>query len=341
MLLQHKILCVDDEAANLRLLERLFRDSYEVISAASGQEALDLLQKHDCAVIISDQRMPGLTGLEFLKRAAELRRQTVRIMLTGYTDAGTLVEAVNSGVVYKYITKPWINEDLIATVKRALQHYETMKAQRGLQLQNERLQTRIKRTFDGFLSAIGELYDLKDPFTRPHAERTRDLALSLGVAAELEREDLEKLSVAAYLHEAVLLKLPFDILPKDRPLTAEEFNLIEKNFESGISLIESVPDIAEAASVLRFFFEYFDGSGQPRGFGLNQIPMEARILAIVDSFDRSTSGHRESPALSTDEALKGLIEKSGIQFDPGLVDLFCSVRLNERSAEHEFELVMT
>jgi CheY-like chemotaxis protein len=118
----YKILFVDDETANLRVLERLFRNRYEVINASSGPEALQILATHDVALIISDQRMPDMTGIDFLKRAAEMRPQTVRIILTGYTDASALVEAINSGVVYKYVTKPWVNEDLMQTVKRALQH---------------------------------------------------------------------------------------------------------------------------------------------------------------------------------------------------------------------------
>lgn len=123
--MQYKILFVDDETANLRLLERLFRNSYDIYTASTGDEALDLLSVHDIALIVSDQRMPGMTGLEFLKLAAERRPQTVRIILTGYTDANDLVDAINSGVVYKYVTKPWVNEELKQTVQRSLQHYES------------------------------------------------------------------------------------------------------------------------------------------------------------------------------------------------------------------------
>src|SRR5215210_6797600 len=97
----YKILIVDDEPANLRLLERLFRREYQVISAESGSEALELLKRHDIALIISDQRMPFMTGIEFLKFAAQMRPQTVRIILTGYTDVNALIESINSGIVYK------------------------------------------------------------------------------------------------------------------------------------------------------------------------------------------------------------------------------------------------
>src|SRR4051812_32117586 len=107
--MKYKILVVDDEPANLRVLDRLFSPEYDVFTANSGAEALNLLTLHDFAVIISDQRMPSMTGIEFLKQAADMRPQTVRIILSGHTDVEDLVESINSGVVYKYMTKPWLN----------------------------------------------------------------------------------------------------------------------------------------------------------------------------------------------------------------------------------------
>src|SRR5262249_22215936 len=122
-LMTYKLLFVDDEAANLRVLERLFAANFQVFTAASGEAGLEVLSTHDIALIMSDQRMPGMSGVEFLKKAAEMRAATVRMVLTGYTDVDALVVAINSGIVYRYITKPWSNADLQQTVKRALEYY--------------------------------------------------------------------------------------------------------------------------------------------------------------------------------------------------------------------------
>jgi|ERR687884_1273568 DNA-binding NtrC family response regulator len=138
-----KIMIVDDEPANLRLLERLFRQDNQVITAESGEEALRLLAQHDVALLITDQRMPNMTGIELLKRTAALRPHMVRIILTGYTDIGALVEAINSGLVYKYLTKPWSNEELRLTVSRALEHYEANKTRHELEMKNQRLIARL------------------------------------------------------------------------------------------------------------------------------------------------------------------------------------------------------
>jgi DNA-binding NtrC family response regulator len=142
--MRYKIMVVDDEPANLRVLERLFRGDYEIVTAGSGADALRLLQQHDIALIITDQRMPDITGIELLKRTASLRPHMVRIILTGYTDVETLVEAINSGYVYKYVTKPWNNEELRLTISRALEHYETTKARHELEMNNQRLIARLR-----------------------------------------------------------------------------------------------------------------------------------------------------------------------------------------------------
>jgi DNA-binding NtrC family response regulator len=141
--MKYKIMIVDDEPANLRLLERLFRQDYTVIVAESGDEALRLLAEHDVALLITDQSMPVMTGLELLNRTAALRPHMVRMILTGYTDVGTLVEAINGGLVYKYLTKPWSNDELRLSVSRALQHYEANRARHELEMKNQRLMARL------------------------------------------------------------------------------------------------------------------------------------------------------------------------------------------------------
>jgi DNA-binding NtrC family response regulator len=142
--MRYKILIVDDEAANLRALERLFREDYEVHTAESGAEAVELLRQQDVAVLMTDQRMPEMTGTELLMNTISLRPRMVRIILTGYTDVDALVVAINDGQVYKYIQKPWNNEELKSTVARALEHYEANKESYELALANERLVLRMK-----------------------------------------------------------------------------------------------------------------------------------------------------------------------------------------------------
>ena len=159
----YKIMIVDDEPANLRTLERLFRTDYQVVTAASGDDALALLEQHNVALMISDQRMPGMTGIELMVKTVTLRPQMVKILLTGYTDVGALIEALNSGLVYRYLTKPWNNSDLRNTVSRALEHYEVMKSKHILGMENERLRARIKEISDLAAEGLDLMSREKEP----------------------------------------------------------------------------------------------------------------------------------------------------------------------------------
>ncbi len=141
-----KMLVVDDEPDNLDLLYRTFRRDFQVLKAESGIKALEVLAKEgEVAVIISDQRMPEMKGTEFLSRTVPEFPDTVRIILTGFTDVEDLVDAINSGQVYKYITKPWDPEELKAVVHRAAETYELLK-QRTEELRRSEAQMALMAT---------------------------------------------------------------------------------------------------------------------------------------------------------------------------------------------------
>lgn len=122
--MRHTILCVDDESDNVDALERLFRKRYDVLKATSGEEAMALLKQSSPAVIISDQRMPNMTGVEFLAKSTRLHPNAIRILLTGYTDIESVIDAINSGQIYRYVTKPWDPVDLANTVEKGVERYE-------------------------------------------------------------------------------------------------------------------------------------------------------------------------------------------------------------------------
>ena len=327
--MSYKILVVDDESANVRILERLFRRSYTVISATSGAEALELLTLHDVALIISDQRMPGMTGIEFLKRAAEMRQQTVRIILTGYTDAATLVEAINSGVIYKFVTKPWVNEDLQQTVERGLQHYDAIKSQHNLRLEVARLHGRLKSTRESFVRVMAETLDQKDPYLHGHALRTGSYACAVGEAFGFDPGELEHLSLAAFLHEASLMCVPNEILRKESKLTFEETQILSESTQRGLELLAGVPDFEGLIDIVRSLDEHYDGGGLPLGLGADQIPLQARIIAVANAYDEMLSPRFSEQGFDHAEAINSLQFAAGKRFDPEVVRVFCELNANE------------
>ena len=130
--MKHTILAVDDEPANLRMLERLFHREYRVLTANSGEEGLDILRREAVSLIISDQRMPGMTGTEMLRESLRTNPDAVKIILTGHTDIEALIEAINCARVYRYVNKPWDPDKLKATVASALRERDTLIEQKRL-----------------------------------------------------------------------------------------------------------------------------------------------------------------------------------------------------------------
>src|ERR1043166_5949693 len=261
----YKIMIVDDEPANLRLLERLFRRDYQVIVAASGQEALKLLEQHDVALLVTDQRMPGMTGIELLKRTAEFRPHMVRIILTGYTDIGALVEAINCGQVYKYVTKPWNNDQLRLTVARAVEHYEQTRSRHELELANRRLSARLQQMTRAVVRSITGALEAKDEHLYGHARRVGGYSVATGRRLRLDTAALEQLSLAATLHDIGKIATPDAVLLKPGPLTEEE------------------------SACVRHHPEDWDGAGYPDGLAGEQIPLASRIIRLTDAYDAMTS----------------------------------------------------
>ena len=130
--MNYTILAVDDEPANLRMLERLFHKDYRVLTATSGENALSILQKESVSLIITDQRMPGMSGTELLKESLSTNPDTIKIILTGYTDMAALTDAINTTRVYKFVSKPWDPIALKQTVQNAFREHERVIRQKQL-----------------------------------------------------------------------------------------------------------------------------------------------------------------------------------------------------------------
>ncbi len=166
MAFPHTLLCVDDEPDNLDALERVFRRKYKVLKATSGTAALELLRTHQPSVIISDQRMPNMTGVEFLEKTLTSHPDAIRMLLTGYTDVESVISAINSGQIYRYLTKPWDPRELEIAVDRAVERFEMRtelrKKNAELQLALQELRS-LDEAKSNFMILIN--HELKTPLT--------------------------------------------------------------------------------------------------------------------------------------------------------------------------------
>jgi putative nucleotidyltransferase with HDIG domain len=325
----YKLLIVDDEAANLRLLERLFCRDYYCLTASSGADAMQLLEQHDVAILITDQRMPQMTGIDLLKRTSESRPHMVRILLTGYTDVEALVEAINCGLVHTYVTKPWSNDDLKLKVSRALEQYDNNKKRHSLEVANERLGARLKEMKFGFVYALTEALGTKDAYACEHAYRTNKYAAEIAARIEVSDEDREDLSAAALLHNIGHIGTPDTLLQSVRPLTPEQRLIYQSHAERGARILGTIPELRSVSDMVRFHHENFDGTGHPRGLTGEQIPLACRIIRVADEYDLMTRPRVFSAAITHREATNSLLDRAGKEFDPTVVKVMAQINPRE------------
>jgi signal transduction histidine kinase len=188
--MKHTILCVDDEVDNVDALERLFRKRYNILKATSGAQGLELLREHRPSLIISDQRMPSMTGVDFLAKSMKIYPEAMRILLTGYTDIESVIDSINSGQVYRYVTKPWDPVDFSNTVDKAIERYELSSELKEKNIALKKALDELK-TLDAakneFMILIN--HELKTPLTviLSYVELLRESGLSSELLKYLDR----------------------------------------------------------------------------------------------------------------------------------------------------------
>lgn len=317
--MQHKILVVDDEAANLRLLKRVLSDDYLVFTASDGETALNILEKEDINLIITDQRMPNMTGVELLQKSISLRPHAIKILLTGYTDIQSLIDAINQGHVYKYIQKPWDADELKITVKRALESFELSRRNEVLIKDLTHTLIRLEDLSLGVIKALADALDAKCDYTSGHSLRVSRFAVCIGKALELNDDELRDLELAGILHDVGKIGVPESILWKPSRLDEEEQKIMAQHPVRSAQIIGEIDLLKRARLWVLHHHEYLDGSGYPDKLIGDQIPLGSRIILVADAYDAMTSDRPYRKAIGYTRAAEELTKYSGKQFDKDIV----------------------
>ncbi|MET0623873.1 MAG: HD domain-containing phosphohydrolase, partial [Pyrinomonadaceae bacterium] len=238
---------------------------------------------------------------------------------------GALVEAINCGQVYRYVTKPWDNDDLRLTVARALEHYEINKSHHELEVANKRLSLRLREMTRGFVRAIADALEARDPFVYGHARRVGGYAGAIGRRMHLGAQALEQLALAALLHDVGKIGTPDSVLLKPSALTGEEQSVVRLHAERGARMLAGVPEMEEVAAAVHHHHENYDGTGYPEGLAGEQIPIASRIIRVADAYDAMTSPRPFRDAFSHEAAVAELVKEAGTLFDPEAVGAFCKL----------------
>ncbi|MCK4298304.1 MAG: HD domain-containing protein, partial [Planctomycetes bacterium] len=332
-------------------LQRLLRsEPYRVLSATDADQALDIIRQQPVQLVMCDHRMPGMTGAELMQQVKVTRPDVVRIIITGYLDVNTAVEAVNKGEVFRFVTKPWNDEEVRLIIRQAVEHHGLLRQNRELleqvNAQNRELRqlTRqlerrvaertqeiehkrdeLRASYFSTIQALAAAVEAKDPYTRGHSESVARYASLIARALSVTGDDLEGVRVAGILHDIGKLVLDSTLLSKTTDLEPYEWELIREHPKVGARILKPAVLPWPVVPLVYHHHERYDGSGYPDGLKGDDIPLGARILAVADSFDAMNSDRSYRPRLSQREILRILEDGSGQLFDPEIVRAFLTL----------------
>ena len=304
-----KILCVDDEPNILSGYQRSLRKQFQIETALGGAEALAKMDENGpYAVLVTDMRMPGMDGIQFLQEAQRFAPDSVRIMLTGNADQQTAAGAVNEGRIFRFLSKPCSPEDLGHALTAGLEQYRLITAEKEL----------LEKTLGGTIKMLMEILATVDPdlFGRAQALRLnmRALADALGAAGLVAPLDLWPLELAALLARVGTVAVPPHVAGKARQgqtLTEAEAKIWQRVPETGYTLLRNIPRLEPVAQIVRFQHKHFDGDGVPDGPVRGAlIPLGARMLKVLLDLTEIEARHIPRPAAFT------LMQRQAKRYDP-------------------------
>lgn len=351
------LLFVDDEANILSALKRLFRPyGYRIFTAESGAAGLEIMAREPVDLVISDMRMPAMNGAQFLEQVRQNWPDTVRILLTGYADIGSTIDAINKGQIYRYVSKPWEDNDVVIAVRQALERraleHEKARLEELTRVQNEELKElnanlenkvrerteelrqtmaflevaheRLKKGFMASIRAFSSLIEMRGGGTLAgHAKRVGENARKLAQQLGMSEAEVQDVVFATLLKDLGKMSLPDRLLSKPLSnLDSEEMALVTRHPIQGQAALMSMEQMEGAAKLIRHQHEQFNGGGYPDRLSGLEIPLGARVLAVAGDYDALQMGMLQPKRLSPAEAMAYLVGSRGRRYDPAVVDAF-------------------
>ncbi len=354
------VLFVDDEANILSALKRLFHPcGYRIFTAEGGRQGLEIMERESVDLVISDMRMPEMNGAQFLAQINERWPKTVRILLTGHSEIRDTIDAINQGHIYRYIAKPWEDNDIVLSVKQALHQKQLEQKNQGLEeltrKQNEELKdlnanleekvksrteelrqtmgflevahTSLKKSFITSIRIFSSLIDMRHSTLAGHSHRVAEMSRNIAVQMGMKEADIQDVFLAALLHDIGKIGLPDYLLEKPfSGLGSEERLLVVKHPVLGQTALMALEQMKIPAKLIRSHHEHFDGMGYPDKLSGLEIPLGARIIALANEYDSVQIGTLMTRRLNPSDATRFIQEGSGRRYDPVVVEAFMHVQ---------------
>jgi putative two-component system response regulator len=320
------ILVADDEPNIRDVIKTMLSDeSYHLIFAENGAEAVDKAHEIIPDLILLDIMMPKMDGYEVCRklRGEPALAQVPIIMITALGDTASKIRGINSGAD-DFISKPFDFAELTAKIKNII------KLNRFRQLLTERenldrAHHDLRKAYDATLEGWARALELRDAETQGHSLRVTQKTLQLARVMGVSSDDLDHAHRGALLHDIGKMGIPDSILLKPGPLTEEEWTVMKKHPEYAYRLLYPIEYLRAALDIPYCHHEKWDGSGYPRGLKEHNIPLAARIFAVVDVYDALSMDRPYRPAFSLDQIVSHLRDRVGFHFDPAVLEAFFTI----------------
>ena len=323
------VLVVDDEEPIRNALKKfLNQQGYDVLTAPSGDEALRILQRQKISVVLLDVRMPGKSGIDLVPLLLELEPSVAILMLTAVNDATTAALCMQRGAM-DYLTKPIDLSDLARAILRAIRRRDSQIEQANLnqwlkeevavrtaELRRERAQ--LERLSVATLEALVNALEAKDPFIRGHSARVADLGAMIAAELGMNDEQVEQVRMAGRLHDIGKIGIREDILTKQGPLTADEYELVKQHVVIGSQILAPLAHLGDVIAFVRSHHERWDGQGYPDRLRGEEITLGARVLGAAEIFDALTTARPYQEKMPPDVAVERMRDLAGSVLDPGV-----------------------
>jgi len=336
------IVVVDDDLALLETLRQQITDlhgqTHEVVIATNGEQALSMIydlhrQGQSVEAVIADLIMPGMTGDRLLEIINARFPEIVKILLTGHTNLDSALYTINNAGLDKYISKPWLLEDLQLTLSSMLRQFQLKQDNgrlvRDLQVRNVELHStlrdlrqakeRIEDNFVGMLQSLANALEAKDAYTAGHSERVARWAVMIARKIGLSTAEIDHIRAVALLHDIGKIGMPERILNKPGALTEAEWALVKTHPVTGAQILQPLRSFHDYIPIVRHHHEWFNGRGYPDQVGGAELPIVVWIAATADAFDAMTSNRPYRGMQTLDFAFHQLSRGSGSQFNPECV----------------------
>ncbi|MBN1772453.1 MAG: HD domain-containing protein [Deltaproteobacteria bacterium] len=338
---QTRVLYVDDDPDLGRAVQRVLAAvGMPIDFAEDAERGLEMLARCEYAVVASDLRMPGMDGIAFLEQVRQLYPDTVCILVSGQADVNAVSQVIRRVGVFRFLVKPWDNEDLRSAVARACEQFELRRQNRWLVEALERNNAELsqvnrsleaevhRRTVDVLFGLLNAL-DLRDTETQGHSRRVALYARRLAGQLKLPPPEVLIVERGALLHDLGKIGVSDTILLKPGKLTEEEWVEMRRHTLYGHEILRSMDFLGDARLVVRSHHERFDGTGYPDGLKGAAIHIGARIFAVIDTYDAMTSDRPYRKALPNRVAREEIVKQRGRQFDPACADAFVAIADDE------------